>query len=56
MSNLSICIVQSELVWENRSENLKHFAGLFERDLKEQVDVIILPEMFTTGFTMNVVV
>ncbi|HUN15798.1 MAG TPA: nitrilase-related carbon-nitrogen hydrolase [Saprospiraceae bacterium] len=55
MSNLSICIVQSELVWENRSENLKHFAGLFERDLKEHVDVIILPEMFTTGFTMNVV-
>jgi omega-amidase len=39
---------------ENRSQNLKHFTQLLDRELNQQVDVIILPEMFTTGFTMNV--
>jgi len=51
MNNLRITTVQSTLHWENVEANLEAF------DLKirtlESTDIIILPETFTTGFSMN---
>ncbi len=52
MQDLRITTIQSELYWENTGANL----ALFEEkiwQIKAQTDIIILPEMFTTGFTMN---
>ena len=51
MEDLKIALVQTSLVWENHSANLelmdKHLAKIIA------ADVIVLPEMFTTGFSMD---
>ena len=49
---LKIALVQTELVWENPERNRDHFAKIIE-NIPIDVNLIILPEMFTTGFTMN---
>ncbi|WP_044401769.1 amidohydrolase [Lacinutrix sp. Hel_I_90] len=49
---LNIAIIQSNLVWENPVENRTNFTEKMNA-ITKQVDLIILPEMFTTGFTMN---
>lgn len=49
---LSVTIIQSDLIWENPDENLKQFETKIN-SISEKTDVIVLPEMFTTGFTMN---
>src|SRR4051812_47061060 len=52
MENLKITIIQSALTWENATENIRHFDELIH-GIQEKTDLIILPEMFSTGFTMN---
>ncbi|MCQ0111782.1 nitrilase family protein [Zhouia amylolytica] len=49
---LKVALIQTHLLWENPKANRK---VLFERieGLEDDVDLIILPEMFTSGFTMN---
>lgn len=52
IDELKIALFQSELHWENVDANL----AMFEEKiwtLKHPVDIIVLPEMFTTGFSMN---
>lgn len=49
---LKIALVQADLVWENPKQNCKNFSAKIE-SISEQVDMVILPEMFSTGFTMN---
>ena len=51
-NELKITLIQSNLVWENPEQNRIHFSEKIER-ISDAVDVIILPEMFTSGFTMN---
>ena len=50
--NLKITIIQSELHWENVEENLAMFTKKIEA-INEQTDIVVLPEMFTTGFSME---
>ncbi len=50
--HLTIAIIQSNLVWENPIQNRLDFYRKLS-DIKDSIDLIILPEMFTTGFTMN---
>ncbi|EDM44332.1 amidase-type enzyme [unidentified eubacterium SCB49] len=52
MEALKVTIVQSHLFWENPKANRQHFSQLFD-SIKEKTDLIVLPEMFTTGFTMQ---
>lgn len=52
MSNLRVSFIQSNLFWEDKEKNLSHFRTLIA-SLKGQSDLIILPETFTTGFSMN---
>lgn len=52
MQDLSVTIIQSSLHWENIVANLAMFEEKI-RGIKNQTDVIVLPEMFTTGFSMN---
>ena len=52
MSDLNITLVQSPLHWHQPEANL----AMFEEkiwSLQEPTDVIVLPEMFTTGFSME---
>ncbi len=51
MENLSVTLVQTSLVWENAEANISNFDKLITPIQK--TDIIILPEMFTTGFTMQ---
>lgn len=52
MQNLSITIVQSELQWRNPPENQQIFDKIFDQ-ISAETDLVILPEMFTSGFTMQ---
>jgi len=52
MQNLKVSLVQTSLFWEDAKANLQ----LFDAKLAEsasQSDLVLLPEMFNTGFTMN---
>jgi omega-amidase len=53
MQDLKLAIVQANQVWEHKNANLEHFENLLESINKDQVDLIILPEMFHTGFSMS---
>ncbi|MBI4946781.1 MAG: amidohydrolase [Bacteroidetes bacterium] len=52
MKDITITIIQANLHWENIDENLKMFFQKIS-SIKEKTDLIVLPEMFSTGFTMN---
>ena len=49
---LTISLVQTELHWENPGKNLEMFSRLLSAD-DLVTDLIVLPEMFNTGFTMK---
>ena len=49
---LKLAFIQSELFWEDPEKNRKQFHDKILA-ITEQVDIIVLPEMFTSGFTMN---
>lgn len=51
-NTLNIALIQSHLLWENPEANRKVFSEKINKISKE-VDIIVLPEMFTTGFTMT---
>ena len=50
-SKLNISAIQTSLVWQDVSANLSHFEQLLA-NCQEQ-DIIVLPEMFATGFSMQ---
>jgi predicted amidohydrolase len=52
MSTLKITTFQSYLFWENIDKNLQNL-GLRLSSIREKTDLIVLPEMFSTGFSMN---
>ncbi len=49
---LNVALVQTSLIWENPKENRDRLSKKIA-SLSRKVDVIVLPEMFTTGFTMT---
>ena len=49
---MKIALIQSSLFWENPTANRNYFDEKINA-ITEKVDLIVLPEMFTTGFTMN---
>ncbi len=52
MDNLNITTIQSSLYWENVQQNLEQFSQQIA-SINQATDLIVLPEMFNTGFTMN---
>ncbi len=52
MQDIRVTIVQPDLYWEDWRKNLEVFS-LKLSQLQEKTDLIALPEMFTTGFSMN---
>ncbi|MDH5604332.1 MAG: nitrilase family protein, partial [Cyclobacteriaceae bacterium] len=49
---LNISLIQSNLHWESPAANRAMFEEKIS-PLKGNTDIIVLPEMFSTGFTMN---
>ena len=52
MSTLNVTIVQADLAWHDAVGNRAQFTTAIE-GLPESTDLIVLPEMFTTGFSMD---
>ncbi|MBS1636204.1 MAG: amidohydrolase [Bacteroidetes bacterium] len=52
MNTLRVTIVQTTLAWQDVRANLEHFSQRLAA-IQEPTDLIVLPEMFTTGFTMT---
>jgi predicted amidohydrolase len=52
MRDLKITLIQTELVWEDIESNLAGFDAKIDA-IKDDTHLIVLPEMFTTGFSMN---
>lgn len=49
---LKVALVQTHLLWENPRANRRYIEDKIKR-FSDDADLIILPEMFTSGFTMN---
>lgn len=49
---MKIALLNSTLVWENPTDNRTNFEQKINA-ITEKIDLIVLPEMFTSGFTMN---
>ena len=52
MQDLKVTLIQSELAWEDIDSNLAGFNSKIDA-IEEDTHLIVLPEMFSTGFTMN---
>ena len=49
---ITVCQVQPDLVWEDIDANLSMMEGMLT-DIQAGTDLIMLPETFSTGFTMQ---
>ena len=51
MQNLNIGLLQFNQIWEDKKKNFTKIRQLLHK--KKDFDLLLLPEMFHTGFTMN---
>ncbi|MGH8437381.1 MAG: amidohydrolase [Pseudomonas sp.] len=51
LPDLKLALIQTTLAWHDPAANFAHFEHLLEQ--ARGADLIILPEMFTTGFSMD---
>lgn len=51
MQDLRITFVQADQCWEDKTANFNHYEELLKS--VSETDIILLPEMFQTGFSMN---
>ncbi len=51
MQDLKVTLVQADQKWENKQANFSNYDRLLEN--LEETDLIVLPEMFHTSFSMN---
>lgn len=49
--DLTVAVLQADLVWENKAANLSRFEERMAQ--LPACDLVLLPEMFSTGFSMN---
>ncbi|MBE2229163.1 MAG: amidohydrolase [Chitinophagaceae bacterium] len=52
MSTLTLTTIQTSLYWEDKSANLRMLEEKI-MGIKEKTEIVLLPEMFATGFTMQ---
>jgi len=52
MRDLKVTLIQTSLFWENIEKNISLFDEKID-GINDKTDLIVLPEMFTTGFSMN---
>lgn len=51
LPDLQLALVQTSMIWQDPAANHAHFAGLLAQ--AQGADLVILPEMFTTGYSMD---
>ena len=51
-SNLIITLIQSDSFWEDKEKNLQMFEEKI-KSISKKTELVILPEMFSTGFSMK---
>ena len=49
---LYISVIQPDIAWEDKPANLRYYEACFQQ-LPDQRHIVLLPEMCTTGFSMN---
>lgn len=49
---MHITLLQTDIVWEDKNSNLRRLRDRLE-GLRGTTEIVVLPEMFTTGFSMN---
>jgi len=52
MNELRISLVQADIFWEDKDRNIAQYGNLLQK-LSGKSDVAVLPEMFSTGFSMQ---
>lgn len=52
MPTLSITTIQTNLIWEDKEANLRALEEKINA-IEERTEIVVLPEMFSTGFTMQ---
>jgi predicted amidohydrolase len=50
--HLLVTLVQKDIAWEDKAENLRQYS-LMLAELKGKTDLVLMPEMFSTGFSMD---
>ena len=53
MKDINIAMIQTDLYWRNTSTNLQLFSDFLD-EVHKKTEIVILPEMFSTGFTMDI--
>ena len=55
MQDLKVALIQTNQFWEDKKANFEHLENMHFSKIKTgDCDLILLPEMFNTGFSMNV--
>ena len=52
MSNLKVTVIQSDIYWEAPTKNRNKLSEKLQ-GINQETDLIVLPEMFNSGFSMN---
>ncbi len=52
MSSLNISLIQADLAWENKHQNLAMLEAQI-KSITQKTELVVLPEMFSTGFSMR---
>ena len=50
---MHLTLIQSDIIWENKEKNFRKIESLVNQVKTPHTDLIILPELFATGYTMN---
>ena len=53
MQDLKVTLVQANQIWEDKDANFSNYLRLIDL-INEPIDLVVFPEMFDTGFSMNV--
>src|SRR5665647_1334628 len=52
MYDLTVTLIQPDLAWEDKKSNILKFEDFFQK-IDRKTDLIVLPEMFSTGFVVE---
>jgi len=53
LSLVNVAVVQFDIAWENKPENFARVTGMLGKQPPPKDSLVVLPEMFATGFSMN---
>lgn len=51
---MKIALIQMDIAWESKKANYTKADNFFKKAARESCDLIVFPEMFSTGFSMNI--